>query len=271
MITLDLCFFETGVIGGVSSVFSVFFESAGEPRSSAARLDGGGSLSFSRLCSFFGSWSRRTFSRLNRRAHPKIRKGAKALFSKAKRNKRLVKAKEVAGFVGLVQSCYLAIPVAQLLCRELNFDLADKESWSGSVRLPRWSGEVLWINCDWDQLDLVAQRLEAEPTAVATVLCPYFPGQLAFARLQRLAADILVMPWDHKWAVRPGQLGSAQVGPSVWQVAFNMARLPPPHTRRIKSTAMPVSLSYLSRTQAHELHAPEYTYSTYSRCITRYR
>ena len=67
---LNLCFFETGVIGGVSSVFSVFFESAGEPRSSAARLDGGGSLSFSRLCSFFGSWSRRTFSRLNRRAHP---------------------------------------------------------------------------------------------------------------------------------------------------------------------------------------------------------
>jgi hypothetical protein len=37
-----------------------------ESRSSApARLDGGVPLSFSRLCSFFGSWSRRTFPRLN--------------------------------------------------------------------------------------------------------------------------------------------------------------------------------------------------------------
>jgi hypothetical protein len=44
--------------------------------------------------------------------------------------------------------------------------------------LPTWAGEVMWINCDWDMLDLVAQRLEAEPLAKATVLCPYFPGQL---------------------------------------------------------------------------------------------
>lgn len=370
----------------------------------------------------------------------RIRKAAKTLLSKAKGNKRLVKARELAGFVGLVQSCYLAIPVAQLFCRELNFDLAEKESWSGSTRLsrqslrdlewwmtmpskwngrdvchaavtrllwtdasdfawgaklytgkleeinaeqpgenvpgpethgaltaeqkkdaitvnemraaiwaveaflpqlqgcslrmmqdnqavmfivrklssknrallglvrrfwalcdlhnirvkmdyvrsaenpadapsrwkfddewllapevfrmvesrlrvahtldlfassvskqltryvsrfpdpsaeaqdafslPSWSGEVLWINCDWDLLDLVAQRLEAEPAAVATVMCPYFPGQLAFSRLQRMASDIVVAPWDNAWASRPGQLGSARIGPSVWQVAF---------------------------------------------------
>eukprot|EP01046_Picozoa_sp_COSAG06_P041065 COSAG06_NODE_5049_length_3760_cov_3.135755_1_plen_252_part_00 len=46
-----LCFFETGVIGGVSV-------HSDDSQSSAARLDGGVSLSFSRLCSFFGSWSR---------------------------------------------------------------------------------------------------------------------------------------------------------------------------------------------------------------------
>ena len=46
-----LCFLETGVIGGVS-VLTV------DSQSSAARLGGGVSLSFSRLCSFFGSWSR---------------------------------------------------------------------------------------------------------------------------------------------------------------------------------------------------------------------
>eukprot|EP01046_Picozoa_sp_COSAG06_P002533 COSAG06_NODE_90_length_24779_cov_33.515843_21_plen_289_part_00 len=69
----------------------------------------------------------------------RIRKAAKTLLSKAKGNKRLVKARELAGFVGLVQSCYLAIPVAQLFCRELNFDLAEKESWSGSTRLSRQS------------------------------------------------------------------------------------------------------------------------------------
>ena len=86
--------------------------------------------------------------------------------------------------------------------------------------LPSWSGEVLWINCDWDLLDLVAQRLEAEPAAVATVMCPYFPGQLAFSRLQRMASDIVVAPWDNAWASRPGQLVSARIGPSVWQVAF---------------------------------------------------
>ena len=62
----NVCFSETGVIGGVSvlSIFSV------DSQSSAARLGGEVSLSFSRLCSFFGSWSRRTFSRLSRRAHP---------------------------------------------------------------------------------------------------------------------------------------------------------------------------------------------------------
>jgi hypothetical protein len=30
----------------------------------------------------------------------------------------------------------------------------------------------------------------------------------------------MVAPWDNAWASRPGQLGSARIGPSVWQVAF---------------------------------------------------
>ena len=55
----------------------------------------------------------------------------------------------MAGFIGLVQSCYLAIPVAQLFCRELNFDLSKKSSWTGNVRLSRQSLRDLdwWWKC----------------------------------------------------------------------------------------------------------------------------
>ena len=69
----------------------------------------------------------------------KIRRLAKAMVCKAHRQRRLVTARELAGFIGLVQSCYLAIPVAQLFCRELNFDLSKKSSWTGNVRLSRQS------------------------------------------------------------------------------------------------------------------------------------
>ena len=41
----------------------------------------------------------------------KIRKAAKTLVCRAHRNRRLVPARELAAFVGLVQSCYLAVPV----------------------------------------------------------------------------------------------------------------------------------------------------------------
>ena len=46
------------------------------------------------------------------------------------------------------------------------------DAWSVS-----WKGERAWINCDWDLLERVAQRLEEEPAASALVFCPYFPVQ----------------------------------------------------------------------------------------------
>ena len=52
------------MIGGVS-VLSI------DSQSSAARLGGEVSLSFSRFCSFFGSLSRRTFSHPEGCAHPR--------------------------------------------------------------------------------------------------------------------------------------------------------------------------------------------------------
>ena len=55
--TEHLCFFETAVISGVSVLPDVSVLSD-DSQSSAARLGGEVSLSFSRFCSFFGSWSR---------------------------------------------------------------------------------------------------------------------------------------------------------------------------------------------------------------------
>eukprot|EP01043_Picozoa_sp_COSAG02_P005634 COSAG02_NODE_154_length_33067_cov_38.282092_3_plen_180_part_00 len=53
-----VCFFETGLIGAVWIRWICF-------QSSAARRSVGVSPSLSRFCSFFGSWSRRTYSRLS--------------------------------------------------------------------------------------------------------------------------------------------------------------------------------------------------------------
>ena len=54
----NVCFFETGVIGAVR-IRWIYFQS------SAARRSVGVSPPLSRFCSFFGSWSRRTYSRLS--------------------------------------------------------------------------------------------------------------------------------------------------------------------------------------------------------------
>ena len=78
----------------------------------------------------------------------KIRRLARELIHRAHRNRRLVPARQLASFVGLVQGCYLAIPVAQLFCRELNFNLAEKSSWTGNVWLSRQSLRDLdwWVD-----------------------------------------------------------------------------------------------------------------------------
>ena len=86
--------------------------------------------------------------------------------------------------------------------------------------LRSWSGEVSWVNCDWDDLDRVAQRLEAEPKAAATVLCPYFPAELAFQRLHRMCSGMVVMEWDPSWELRAEPNASGPLGPPEWNVAF---------------------------------------------------
>lgn len=89
------------------------------------------------------------------------------------------------------------------------------DAWS-----QRWSGERGWINADWDLLERIAQRLEEEPAAAATVVCPYFPGQSYFQRLLALADRALVVPWDSRWGFRPQQRECGQIGPSNWSVCF---------------------------------------------------
>ena len=84
-----------------------------------------------------------------------------------------------------------------------------------------WAGERSWINADWDSLPKVAQRLEEEPAACATVVCPYFPGELWFQRLRLMSSDMVVLPWDPSFAEFPqGQSRSASIGPREWSIAF---------------------------------------------------
>ena len=97
------------------------------------------------------------------------------------------------------------------------------DAWSVS-----WTQERSWINVDWDMLEKVAQRLEAEPQAAAVVFCPYFPTQSWFQRLAAIAERILVCGWDTRWASRPQQLECGQIGPDNWSACFVSvpARLP---------------------------------------------
>ena len=83
-----------------------------------------------------------------------------------------------------------------------------------------WKGERAWINCDWDMLERVAQRLEEEPAASALIFCPYFPVQSWYQRLAAIADRILVLPFDQDWVCRPQQLQSERIGPASWSACF---------------------------------------------------
>jgi len=69
-------------------------------------------------------------------------------------------------------------------------------------------------------LERVAQRLESEPGAAATIVCPYFPVQSWFQRLAALADRILVCPWEPLWASRPQRRECGQIGPADWSICF---------------------------------------------------
>jgi len=86
--------------------------------------------------------------------------------------------------------------------------------------LRSWGREVSWINADWDLLPQIAQRLEMEPAAAATVVCPYNPADLGFTRLRRLSSKIVVLPFDQAWVCRPPKHEFGRLGPARWSVAF---------------------------------------------------
>ncbi|KAK3280628.1 hypothetical protein CYMTET_11540 [Cymbomonas tetramitiformis] len=52
-----------------------------------------------------------------------------------------------------------------------------------------WLGEVNWVNPPWSLLDEVAHKLREEKCA-ATVVAPYWPGQMRFQQLEAMADEV---------------------------------------------------------------------------------
>ena len=89
----------------------------------------------------------------------KLRAAARQLLCAGAAQQRWVTARQVAGFTGLAQSVYLAVPPARFHLRELHDCLSTKRSWSARVklshgaiqdlnwwvRLPsKWNGRRIW-------------------------------------------------------------------------------------------------------------------------------
>eukprot|EP00854_Cymbomonas_tetramitiformis_P006303 gene6303-biopygen6343 len=75
----------------------------------------------------------------------KIHSKATAILCRATREQRWVQARELAGFNGLCQAVYLAVPTARLYLRELYFVLGKKSSWGSKVKLTRQAwGDLRW-------------------------------------------------------------------------------------------------------------------------------
>ncbi|KAK3266141.1 hypothetical protein CYMTET_25214 [Cymbomonas tetramitiformis] len=75
----------------------------------------------------------------------KIHVQAKALLSEASRQRRWLPARRHAGFTGLCQSVYLAVPPARLYLRELYFVLSTKRGWGSKVKLTLQA----WTDVEW--------------------------------------------------------------------------------------------------------------------------
>ena len=143
-----VCFPETGVIGGVSVL-------SDDSQSSAARLGGEGSLSFSRFCSFFGSLSR---TQCDPASHSPPRPRLFTLLAKTKsdectfgmaveeRHKSLL---PLVLYVCVIGSAILALPMTPLLgiSREFltlveaygaEFELLRLHSWSFNTSRVFW-------------------------------------------------------------------------------------------------------------------------------------
>jgi hypothetical protein len=89
----------------------------------------------------------------------RIQSTAKDLLCRAARDRRLVPARRLASFAGLVQSVYLAVPPARYFTRSLYDVISTKASWSSNVRMSRqatidvqwwvnfpqrWNGRAIW-------------------------------------------------------------------------------------------------------------------------------
>jgi hypothetical protein len=84
-----------------------------------------------------------------------------------------------------------------------------------------WAGECVWVNPRWDDLSRVAHTLRTTPSAAATVVAPYFPGQPWFQELSAMATEMVVLPFRQGWVERPpGPWTYERVGPSSWNVTF---------------------------------------------------
>ncbi|KAK3233729.1 hypothetical protein CYMTET_55987 [Cymbomonas tetramitiformis] len=76
----------------------------------------------------------------------KIHSKATALLCRAAREQRWVQARELAGFNGLCQSVYLAVPAASVYLRELYFVPGKKKNWGSKVKLTRQAWGDLQCN-----------------------------------------------------------------------------------------------------------------------------
>jgi hypothetical protein len=81
-------------------------------------------------------------------AEPKIsrlRKAARDLLCDAARRHRQLPVRRLAGFVGLAQSVYLAVPAARFFLRALHDVIGSREGWNGSVTLsPQARRDLQW-------------------------------------------------------------------------------------------------------------------------------
>ncbi|KAK3246580.1 hypothetical protein CYMTET_43889 [Cymbomonas tetramitiformis] len=72
-----------------------------------------------------------------------------------------------------------------------------------------WLGEVNWVNPPWSLLDEVAHKLREEKCA-ATVVAPYWPGQMWFQQLEAMADEVVILPRGRD-LFTPSRLGGSEL------------------------------------------------------------
>ncbi|KAK3269988.1 hypothetical protein CYMTET_21591 [Cymbomonas tetramitiformis] len=70
-------------------------------------------------------------------------------------------------------------------------------------------GEVNWVNPPWSLLDEVVHKLREEGCA-ATVVAPYWPGQMWFQQLEAMADVVAILPRSRD-LFTPSRLGGSEL------------------------------------------------------------